>query len=76
MAKKAITAGILYDLGSGGNVDICILTKEKVEHIRPYEVVGKKVIEKKNPYKFKKNNIEVLKEEVIKFGEEGMEIEN
>lgn len=62
MAKKAITAGILYDLGSGGNVDICILTKDKVEHIRPFEVVGKKLIVKKNPYKFKKNNIEVLKE--------------
>lgn len=31
---EAITAGIYHDLGSGSNVDYCVITKEKSEMFR------------------------------------------
>jgi 20S proteasome subunit beta 2 len=60
LAIKAIKAGILYDLGSGSNVDFVILKKGKTDHFRNYEIVGKKMVEKATPYKFEKNNIRLL----------------
>ena len=32
--KEAILAGIYNDLGSGGNIDICIITKKSIELVR------------------------------------------
>ncbi|KAL8439816.1 hypothetical protein Efla_004342 [Eimeria flavescens] len=32
----AITAGVLNDLGSGGNVDLCVITPEGTTHTRKY----------------------------------------
>ena len=57
LAIKAIKAGILYDLGSGSNVDFVILKKGKTEHFRNYEVVGQKMVQKATPYHFERNNI-------------------
>ena len=31
---EAIEAGIFHDLGSGSNVDVCIITKDGTEHQR------------------------------------------
>ncbi len=31
---EAISAGILHDLGSGSNVDYCVITKDKSEMFR------------------------------------------
>lgn len=33
----AIQAGIMDDLGSGNNIDICVITKEGVDYLRPYQ---------------------------------------
>jgi len=38
LVADAIRAGIFNDLGSGSNVDICVITKGKVQYIRPYSV--------------------------------------
>ncbi|KAK1443510.1 glutamine phosphoribosylpyrophosphate [Babesia gibsoni] len=40
LATKAISAGILNDLGSGGNVDICVIDKDGAKHTRSHAVVG------------------------------------
>ncbi len=37
LVAKAIRAGIFNDLGSGSNVDLCVITKDKVDYIRPYD---------------------------------------
>ena len=42
LVRDAICAGIFNDLGSGSNVDLCILTKDKTEYLRNYEVANKK----------------------------------
>ena len=60
LAIRAIKAGITYDLGSGSNVDIVVLTKGKTDFHRNLEIVGKKEIIKSTPYKFERNNIRKL----------------
>ncbi|WRX13943.1 Cytochrome P450 - like 10 [Theobroma cacao] len=35
---KAICAGIFNDLGSGSNVDVCVITKGRKEYLRNYQV--------------------------------------
>jgi len=35
--RDAIAAGIVGDLGSGSNVDICIITKQKAQLLRPFD---------------------------------------
>ena len=57
LAIRAIKAGITYDLGSGSNVDIVVLTKGKTDFTRNIEIVGKKEIIKSTPYVFERNNI-------------------
>jgi len=42
LVRDAIAAGIFNDLGSGSNVDICVITKDKVEYLRPYDEANQK----------------------------------
>ncbi len=51
---KAIEAGIYHDLGSGSNVDLCVITKGKVEFFRNYVSKNKKMFAPKEPYVFPK----------------------
>ena len=75
---KAITAGILYDLGSGSNVDIMIIRRDGQELLRNHKIVGKKETIVENPFKIVPRNLVTLKTEKIEFGEEkeGMIIED
>lgn len=53
LIKNAIISGIQNDLGSGSNVDICVITKGNVEYTRGFY----KSLEKRNrmkSYKFPK----------------------
>lgn len=42
LVRDAIEAGIFNDLGSGSNVDLCVITKDKVDYIRPFKECNKK----------------------------------
>lgn len=37
LVRLAIHAGIMSDLGSGSNIDICVITRDGVDYIRPYQ---------------------------------------
>ncbi|RVE66804.1 hypothetical protein OJAV_G00110990 [Oryzias javanicus] len=37
LVRDAIHAGIMSDLGSGNNIDICVITKQGVDYIRPFQ---------------------------------------
>lgn len=37
LVRAAIKSGIMNDLGSGNNIDICVITKQGVDYIRPYQ---------------------------------------
>lgn len=42
IVSEAIQAGIFNDLGSGSNVDLCVIRRGSVEYIRPYFEANKK----------------------------------
>lgn len=60
LVRDAIAAGVFNDLGSGTNIDMCIITKDKVDYIRPYEVANKRGVRQKS-YKYKQGSTSVLK---------------
>lgn len=40
LVRDAIAAGVFNDLGSGSNIDLTVITKDKTEELRPYEVAN------------------------------------
>jgi len=67
LVRDAIAAGILNDLGSGSNVDINIIRKDKLpklEIMRTHEVVSKRG-ERKGDYTYPTGTTKVLKTEVF-----------
>lgn len=42
LVRDAIAAGIFNDLGSGSNIDLCVITKGNVDYIRPHDEANKK----------------------------------
>ena len=57
---KAIEAGVYHDLGSGSNVDVCIMKKNKVNYLRNIKSDNFKVFSKPGGYKFPKDRVNVL----------------
>ena len=62
LAVSAIEGGVYHDLGSGSNVDVCIITRGKVEYLRNYKHDNKKVYSKPGGYTFPKEKLKVLEE--------------
>ncbi|KAG7498757.1 proteasome subunit beta type-7-like [Solea senegalensis] len=59
LVRDAIAAGIFCDLGSGSNVDLCVITEAGVEQLRSYdvpEVKGKR----EGQYRYKPGTTAVL----------------
>ena len=57
MCIAAIEAGIYHDLGSGSNVDICVIKKNKVEMFRNIKSDNSKIFSKPGGYQFKKERV-------------------
>lgn len=54
LVRDAIEAGISNDLGSGSNVDLCVITKDKVDYLRPWDDKIAKKGERQGDYKYKR----------------------
>jgi 20S proteasome subunit beta 2 len=67
LVVAAIEAGIYHDLGSGSNVDVCLITRGKVEMLRNYKHDNHKVYSKPGGYQFVKDRVKVLEEFKLKF---------
>ncbi|KAL4629606.1 proteasome subunit beta type-7-like [Arapaima gigas] len=59
LVRDAIVAGIFCDLGSGSNVDLCIITKAGVEYLRGYDRPAQKG-RKGGEYRYKPGTTAVL----------------
>ncbi|XP_078501972.1 proteasome subunit beta type-7-like isoform X1 [Lissotriton helveticus] len=59
LVREAITAGITCDLGSGSNVDLCIITKEGTESLRGYDSPGQSG-HRLGSYRYRKGTTAVL----------------
>uniref|UniRef100_A0AAY4EK73 Proteasome subunit beta n=1 Tax=Denticeps clupeoides TaxID=299321 RepID=A0AAY4EK73_9TELE len=42
LVRDAIAGGIFNDLGSGSNIDLCVISKGKVDYLRPHDEANKK----------------------------------
>ncbi|XP_075907677.1 proteasome 20S subunit beta 13a [Nelusetta ayraudi] len=60
----AIQAGIMDDLGSGNNIDICVITKEGVDYLRPYQESQFKD-NRTMKYRYRPGTTPVLTEKVV-----------
>lgn len=60
LVRDAIAAGIFNDLGSGSTVNLCVITKDKVNMLRPYDVANEKGVRQGN-YKYPPGTTALLK---------------
>ncbi|XP_004423492.1 PREDICTED: proteasome subunit beta type-7 [Ceratotherium simum simum] len=63
LVSEAIAAGIFSDLGSGSNIDLCVISKSKLDFLRPYSVPNKKGT-RFGQYRCEKGTTAVLTEKV------------
>uniref|UniRef100_A0A7S3ED16 Proteasome subunit beta n=1 Tax=Rhodosorus marinus TaxID=101924 RepID=A0A7S3ED16_9RHOD len=54
---EAISAGIFNDMGSGGNVNLCVITKDKTEMLEGYAKENMRPWRKSTPYAFPKTEV-------------------
>ncbi|XP_033981892.1 proteasome subunit beta type-10 [Trematomus bernacchii] len=66
LVREAITAGIFCDLGSGSNVDLCIITEAGVEMLRGYDKPAMKG-KREGQYRYKPGTTAVLTKTVTPF---------
>jgi 20S proteasome subunit beta 2 len=65
LVAKAISAGIFNDLGSGGNVDVCVVTKDGTQSFRNFMKPNERLFRTKYA-PFPKGTTAVLKEDILK----------
>ncbi|XP_071207369.1 proteasome subunit beta type-7-like isoform X1 [Salvelinus alpinus] len=83
LVRDAIAAGIFNDLGSGSNIDLCVITKGRVDYLRPHDMANKKgvrcvyeheaLLHQTGNYKYKQGTTGVLTKSVIKLDLEVVE---
>ena len=64
LCAAAIEAGIWNDLGSGSNVDVCVITKEKTTLMRNFRTPNQRAQKERN-YKFQRGTTAVLNQKII-----------
>lgn len=65
LCAQAIEAGIWNDLGSGSNVDVCVIEKDKPTQLLRNYITPNQRSSKERDYKFKVGTTAWLKEKVI-----------
>lgn len=60
LVRDAIAAGVFNDLGSGGNIDITIITRGNVEILRNYEKANPRKYRRAKPYEFQRGTTPVV----------------
>ncbi|KAI8122353.1 hypothetical protein FF38_04643 [Lucilia cuprina] len=66
LVRDAIAAGVFNDLGSGSNIDLCVICKDSTEYLRNYELANKKG-ERQLNYAFKLGTTAVLDTKIKQF---------
>lgn len=78
LVVKAIEAGVYHDLGSGSNVDVCLIKKGKVDYFRNFKSDNSKMYAKPDGYQYREDRIQVLEtyrhKVAVSQGEEPMQM--
>lgn len=69
LAARAIRSGVYNDLGSGSNVDLCIITSDKVEYLRNHEFLQGKTYSRQFPVRYPPGTAPVIKEKLVSLSE-------
>ncbi|XP_076034207.1 proteasome beta2 subunit [Oratosquilla oratoria] len=64
LVRDAIAGGVFNDLGSGSNVDLCVITKDGADHLRPFDIANVKG-KREGKYEYKLGTTEVLSTKTI-----------
>jgi len=64
LVRDAIAAGVYQDLGSGNNIDLCVITKDGSQNFRHYEI-GPQRIPREKSYRFKPKSTTIISRTVI-----------
>ena len=65
LVTRAIRSGVYNDLGSGSNVDVCVITKEGVDYKRNYQYLQGKTYMRQFPQSFASGTTVVRNERVV-----------
>ena len=63
LVRDAIAAGIFNDLGSGSNVDLCIIRRDSVDYLRTYDEANKKG-QRQASYRYPRGTTEILSSKI------------
>ncbi|GIL92854.1 hypothetical protein Vretimale_19179 [Volvox reticuliferus] len=65
LVARAIRSGVMNDLGSGSNVDLCVISKDGADYLRNYEYLQAKTYTRQFPVKYPPGTATVLKQRVL-----------
>jgi len=65
LCSDAILAGIFNDLGSGSNVDVCVIEKDKPSQLLRNYITPNQRVKKERNYKFARGTTAVLNQKII-----------
>lgn len=64
LVRDAVAGGVFNDLGSGSHVDLCVIKKDSVDYLRPYDIANVKGT-KQGKYTYARGTTAVLSTRVI-----------
>ncbi|GAX75388.1 hypothetical protein CEUSTIGMA_g2832.t1 [Chlamydomonas eustigma] len=69
LVEAAIRSGVMNDLGSGSNIDLCIIDKNGTEYLRNYKYLQEKKYQRKYPVVYAPGITPVVKEKIVNLNE-------
>jgi len=64
LVARAIKAGIFNDLGSGSNVDLCVITKDGKDYLRNYECPNERTYVSARGFNFPAGTAKIVKRDI------------
>ncbi|XP_058097911.1 proteasome subunit beta type-7-A-like [Magnolia sinica] len=74
LVSEAICSGIFNDLGSGSNVDVCVITKGCTEYLRNHKLPNPRTYVSSRGYSFTKGQTEVLSTKITPLKKNKVEV--
>lgn len=65
LVARSIRAGIFNDLGSGSNVDLCVITKDGTEYLRNWEKPNARTYKRTTGYNFPPGTTKLITRQVV-----------
>jgi 20S proteasome subunit beta 2 len=65
LVADAIRSGVMNDLGSGSNIDLCVITKDKVDYLRNHEFLQGRTYVRKFPALYPPGTAPVIRSKAL-----------